>query len=348
MKKKILSALLLSGFIFVGNLYAQNIQVSAKMDSTNILIGEQTQIKLELTQDKNVLVIPPHINDTIVKGIEVLKVSNPDTVNISDQRITITQDLLITSFDSALYYIPPFKYISGTDTIYTNALALNVQTYEIDPESTELFDIKGIRKPPFVLKDYLGIIFIILLIIFLILAGYWLYKRWRNRDVNSEELLSEEDLLPPAVAARKAIEELKERKLWQNGFDKEYYSTLTDILRTYIERRFMVNAMEMTSSEIIDSLKNADIDKQTMNSLKTLLNTSDFVKFAKLKPNSDENQSSVMIAESFVDNTEEKIVEITELQDSAEVKEELNDIKKNDINPIDNNDSGHNDYMPKG
>ena len=94
MKKNIFSALLFFASFFVVDAFGQNVQVSAKMDSTNIMIGEQTHIKLELTQDKNATVFLPHINDTIIKGIEVLEISKPDTSFISDNRITITQDLL--------------------------------------------------------------------------------------------------------------------------------------------------------------------------------------------------------------------------------------------------------------
>ena len=63
-----------------------------------------------------------------------------------------------------------------------------------------------------------------------------------------------EPKLPPHQLAMKEIERIKTEKIWQKGQSKEYYTELTDALRTYIKNRFGFNALEMTSSEIIDKL----------------------------------------------------------------------------------------------
>ncbi len=347
MKKRILSALFLLVVCLTSGAFAQNVQVSAKMDSTNIVIGDQTVIHLDVTQDRGQVVYPPLFTDTIVKGVEILKIGFPDTTILSDDRINIKQDLLITSFDSALYYIPPFKYIAGEDTIYTNALALNVQTFEVDLESKELCDIKDIKKPPFVFMDYFWIVFIVLLVLTLIVFGILFYKRWKKRKDNPE-FIPEELLIPAADAARKSLEVLNEKQLWQKGMEKEYYSGLTDILRIYIERRYTINAMEMTSAEIINSLKSLDIDKSVLLSLKDLMQTSDFVKFAKLRPGYAENESSIIIAESFVNNTEEKKVEENTAEtENAEGQISEADSKQENLSEDKDSDSDHDKYMPK-
>ncbi len=347
MKKKILSALLLLTLFFAGHVSAQNLQVMAKMDSTNILIGDQTVIHFELTQDKNQIVSFPLLTDTIVKGIEILDINKPDTVVLSDNRISIKQDVLITSFDSALYYIPPFRFIAGSDTVYTNPLALNVQTFEVDLESKELFDIKTIKKAPFVFMDYFWPVFIPLILIIVFALAIWYYLKWKKNRTNPENNIPAELLIPAADAARISLEELKEKKLWQQGLEKEYYSSLTDILRVYIERRFLIGAMEMTSAEIIDSLKNKELDKSVLFSLKDLMQVSDFVKFAKLKPTYEENESSIIIAESFIDKTEEKQKETEESEPQVTVENDnANDLLDRDIIK-DDQDSDHDKYMPK-
>ena len=135
--------------------------------------------------------------------------------------------------------------------------------------------------------------------------------------------------------------------MWQQGLEKEYYSSLTDILRVYIERRFLIGAMEMTSAEIIDSLKNKELDKSVLFSLKDLMQVSDFVKFAKLKPTYEENESSIIIAESFIDKTEEKQKETEESEPQVTVENDnANDLLDRDIIK-DDQDSDHDKYMPK-
>ncbi|MEG0949139.1 MAG: cell wall anchor protein, partial [Bacteroidales bacterium] len=107
--KKVYKRMLLGGMLFTSVAAGAQVNVTAAMDSASILIGDQTRIHLEATQGINDRVQFPVLSDTIVTGIEVLSVMPPDTVRLSDDRFTVKQDILITSFDSALYYMPPFR-----------------------------------------------------------------------------------------------------------------------------------------------------------------------------------------------------------------------------------------------
>ena len=94
-------SVLLVGFLMSWfSLGAQNVQVNARMDSTYMMIGDQTKIHLEYTQDKNSNVIPLIPRDTLTKGVEILDLLPTDTIDLGNNRVTVTQDLLITSFDS--------------------------------------------------------------------------------------------------------------------------------------------------------------------------------------------------------------------------------------------------------
>lgn len=297
--------MLLGGMLFTSVAAGAQVNVTAAMDSASILIGDQTRIHLEATQGINDRVQFPVLSDTIVTGIEVLSVMPPDTVRLSDDRFTVKQDILITSFDSALYYMPPFRFVSGTDTLLTESLALKVVTYDVDTESKEFFDIKPVKDAPFVFMDYFWTIFGILLALFIIICSIYFYKRWKYRKDHPAEAAGMEPALPPFEAAMKALEALKEQKLWQHGLEKEYYTALTDILRIYIGGRFHVNAMEMTSGEILSALRKEDADKELIAKLKQVLHLADFVKFAKLRPGYDENELSMVNAQAFVTGTEE-------------------------------------------
>ena len=313
-------SLLVCLWISILSLSAQTV-IKATIDSTHILIGQQTKIHLEIATDKNQQVQIPLISDTLMKNVEVLEISKIDTVDIGNNRIQIKYNYLITSFDAELYLLPPFKVISGTDTVLSAELALKVSTLPVDTESKQFYDIKDIRKPPFVLMDYLKPFLIILLIIALIaLAAYVIY-----RLINKKSLVpfkKEEPYIPPHIRAIGRLDAIKLEKLWQMGRTKEYHSDITETLRIYIEERFGVGAMEMTSGEILAGIKNyTDVDVAYDN-LKQILLLADFVKFAKYKPLPDENELSMMNAYLFVNDTKKE-----ELQEELKQKEENNEEK---------------------
>ena len=306
--------------------HAQKATISVSIDSAAILIGEQTVLHLAITADPGQavrLLIP---SETIMPGVEVLNVSPADST-IIDDRLNLKHDILITSFDSSLYLLPPIKaVINEDDTIYSNQVALKVSTIPVNIDKPdEFFDIKDVWKPPFVLADYYGIIYGILLGVFAICVIGYVIQRMRNRKNISEEIISSEPLLPPFEQAIHDLDNIKVQKLWQQGLNKQYYSILTEVLRRYIMRRFDVNAMEMTSTEILDALRRKDLSS-TYDNLKQILVLSDYVKFAKVHPLPDEKELRMTNEYNFVNGTkpEEKPVE----QDQSEETIETNNKEK--------------------
>ena len=160
----------------------------------------------------------------------------------------------------------------------------------------------------------------VLILLFIIIWSIYFYKRWKFRKDHPELIQPSKPKLPAHEQAMVDLETLKEQKLWQRGLEKEYYTELTDILRTYIEDRFKLNAMEMTSSEILDLIKNQDITKSSISNLNQVLELADFVKFAKMHPLPDENELSYMNAKMFVSQT----IEITTI-DTTEATEKAQD-----------------------
>ncbi|MDR1632030.1 MAG: hypothetical protein LBR97_04005 [Dysgonamonadaceae bacterium] len=300
---------------------AQPPVIKAVMDSTHIFIGHQTQIHVEVAANKNQQLQIPTITDTLMNGIEVLAVSKIDTADLGNDRIQLKYHYLITSFDSALYLLPPFKAIAGADTAYSESLALNVSTLPVDTESKQFFDIKGVVQPRFVWTDYLPqIIGIILGLGLLALIVYIIYRRMNNQAI-IPFLKKEEPYIPPYERAIKGLDVVKAQKLWQMGKVKEYHSDITDILRKYIDERFDVPAPEMTSGELLDKLKGYSDTDTSYDNLKQILILADFVKFAKYNPLPDENELSLMNAYLFVNHTkkEESAVEENEKKEVNEV-----------------------------
>lgn len=299
-----LTALLLTAQTAGFRLFAQRTIIETKLDHAAILIGEQTQIHITVSTDngRNVQVLFP--SDTTLRGLEIIRASVPDTAYIENNRMTIKQDLLITSFDSALYAIPPFKVIDGTDTIASKEmLGLKVSTVPVNVDKPEeFFDIATIWAPAFVLADYYIYIFAVLIALFLICVAGYIIQRIRNKKPLLP-FMAPPPKLPPHEQAILALEEIKQAKLWQHGQLKEFYTRITDTLRKYIVERFGACAMEMTSAEILAFIKRESEAESVYDNLKLILETADFVKFAKFNPMPDDNELCMMNAFLFVNQT---------------------------------------------
>ncbi len=317
-KKSILFLIFIQSLIGGGQLFAQRTLIDVKIDSAAILIGEQTLLHLTVTtdKDKNVQILIPA--DTLMRGVEVLTASIPDSTIIENDRLLIKQDILITSFDSSLYLLPPIKVIDGPDTILSNQVALKVSTIPVNVDAPEEFnDIKTVWKPPFVLADYYPLIFGILIALFLICVIGYIIQRRKNRK-SLIPFRKEAPKLPPHEQAISELNEIKQQKLWQQGRNKEYYTSITETLRRYINDRFGINAMEMTSGEILDIIRRESEADSVYENLKQILQLSDFVKFAKFNPLPDENDLSMMNAYLFVNQTKPTVIAPTDEKEKEE------------------------------
>lgn len=281
---------------------AQQTLIDVKVDTADILVGEQTTLHVTVTTDPNRRIIIPLPSDTLMTGVEVISVSDADST-VADGRLVIRRDILVTSFDSSLYLLPPFIAIDGADTIASNQVALKVSTVPVDVDNPEKFyDIKDVWKPPFVLADYYPWIFGILTALFIICVIGYLVQRYR-RHRSEVSVKPAEPELPPYETAIRELDSIKDQKLWQQGLNKEYYTQVTDTLRRYISRRYGVNAMEKTSEEILAIIERETDERSVYDTLRQVLRLSDYVKFAKLHPLPDENDESMRNAYLFVNQT---------------------------------------------
>lgn len=279
------------------------VSVDVAIDSVQLLIGEQAKIKLQVSMNAGGKLVLPHLSDTIVTGVEVVDIAKPDTQQLNDnKRWLVSQEYTVTSFDSALYYIPPFDVQVDNKMYRSKALALKVYSVPVDTlHPDQFFPPKTIHEIPLAWEDvselvYAGIAFLLLgaLLAFLII-------RYRdNKPII--KIIKIEPQLPPHLVAMKKIAEIKADKKVQRRDPKLYYTELTDVLRTYMRDRFGFNALEMTSSEIIDKL-NEGGDSQAFDELKLLFQTADLVKFAKHAPMMNENDMNLVNAIDFINQT---------------------------------------------
>ncbi len=304
--------------------------VKVSLDSASFLMGILTDLKVEVVEDKTSHGSFPLFKDCPSDGfiplqgdsIELRLPRSLDTIELGSGRRQINFAIPMQCFDSGAYRLPEFLYVSGRDTAISNQVAFKVYPVQVsandsiapmtsvmDPENTSVFD----HVPDFFI-DYWWVILLILALVALVI---WLMRRYKK--VGS--ILPPKPEPDPYTVAISGLRNLRARKLWENGMEKEYFTKLTDILRVYLDKRFSINAMEMTSRQILDSLSSNPEIKDKREYMRQILNMADFVKFAKVRPLPDDNVAAIDNALRFVEETRPAPV-VEEKTQSEKRKEE--------------------------
>lgn len=306
MKRTAHIALMTALFILAMTARGQYTGAVASLENSSMMIGDRNAVELTVTVPASSFVHWPVITDTLMRNIEVLRRSGIDTLSSDQEKFTLRQQIYITCFDSGAYVIPPirFKYnIKGDTLTYfteTMPVSLEVLSPEINPDE----DIKAIKPPlraPVTFREmlpWIGLALLLLAVAFLIY--YFFFRKKKQLPVVTTRL---KPTIPPYEAALEAFELLRHKKLWQSGRVKDYYSEMTDIVREYIELRFPVRALEMTTSEIEAALKQTGINREAREKLHQTLQLADLVKFAKMQPLPLEHDVSLNHCVDFVRET---------------------------------------------
>lgn len=282
---------------------AQQVRVTIEPDST--VIGQRAALSIEIDFEAGTIVLPPNLNDTLSEQIEIISFGKPDTLAIENNLTRIKQVVQITSWQPGFIAIPPlpFRFIAGNDTLKLDSEPLLWQVVGVDvAEDAQPFDIKPIFRMPLSLGEILKWAIPILLVIGLI-GGfiYWYIKKRKKKAI--PDSIWEKPEIPAHIAAISSLESLKMKKLWQNGKVKLYYSELTFILRMYLEKRYGIIALEMTSSEILKVLPSYLGESDHNETFRYILELADLVKFAKFEPQPQQNDECIEMALDFVKQT---------------------------------------------
>lgn len=308
---------------------------SATLDSTTLVQGGKTTLKVDFSgpMQSNAAI---EIGESDNPELEIT--SEPDKHKVNDLgngRKQLQQEYTVQVFDSGLYVMPKIYCISGTDTIIPQSPALKVEPVALDSvnliiENGEVTgvtvhdytDISSIEDnfwdflPDAVQKHWWKVL-IALVVLGLLIFSYFKWFRYGKMPLRPQK-----KQIPPYVLAVRQLDALREKKLWQKGADKEYYTRLTDILRIYLFGRFGINAMEMTSEQIREAIAHCDMISDEAALVNDVLSEADFVKFAKARPSADVNERTFNDVRQFVEIT--KPVEQPENNEKSDGKADNN------------------------
>ncbi|HEX2866853.1 MAG TPA: BatD family protein [Ignavibacteriales bacterium] len=294
-------------------LHAQEITARAGVDRQQYEVGDYINYSISVNTAKDVKVFPPALKDSL-KGAEIIETAKPASEE-KDGRLTTTFKYTISKYDSGDVRIPPLavKYSSqGSEkTVLTNGVSFTVTTLKVKGE-----DIKDVKDPVKIPLDW-KLILLWALIILVVLAGaVYLYMYYRKKKLQRQGIIPVV-IKEPHEEALDALDSLEEKKLWQSGRIKEYHTEITDIIRTYFEKRFRVPALEITTNELMANLSKVKETENLRQITSDFLNNADLVKFAKYVPMESINEEMMLQARKIVKDTVPQVSPVVASQEEG-------------------------------
>lgn len=287
---------------------AQMTIFSGRTTADTIVVGQPFDYQLSLTINKDFYVEWAQFGDTLSKAIDVISVEDVKTTPINNSdNVIMTQNLKLTSFDTGYVYVPEIaiNYSKSLQdsvrrTLRTDEKELYVTTIAVD--TTQAFrPIKDVIKQGYTAKEVLPWVAIVIALAGIVYLVIYLNKHKKPKVVVVEE--KKKPTIPAIITARAKLNEMKDNELWNSAKTKDYYTDLTDIAREYLEGQFEIDAVEMTTDEIMDAINKLNLNNLTKSKLQETLTTADFVKFAKANPTAEQNKQSFSDINNFVEDS---------------------------------------------
>lgn len=290
---------------------AQSVEVSAKVQDNHVAVGKPFSLDLTMKVPYGYYIEwNEFATDTLSEQIDILKRGDLVRTADADSNTIVQQQLTLMTFDTGYVQVPSvgLTYAKSVEDqlrlkAFTDPVQLYVTTITVD--TTQAF--RPLMPPieqPISMKEVFPWILGVLLLVLVGLVVWFFWKRRKPRmDENGVPVKGPS--IPPYNKAIGDLESLKQQKLWQVGKVKEYYSGLSDIAREYIEGQFNVNAVEMTTDDILEEVEELDFDREIFGKLKDTMELSDLVKFAKYTTSPLENDNAMSDMTDFVNKSYE-------------------------------------------
>ncbi len=289
------AAIVLAAFAVPAGAGAAPVKVTAAIDSTVLEMGSRANITVNITD-------PDHKGQPVDMPREQTTTGDVDIVSVQADTLPsgYTFNITIQAFTPGMATLPPFRYAMGADTVESDVLTLKVNPVDLDSLET-INPMESIVNAPSRWYDFIPDWSIWVLIgLALTALAICLFLVYRKHGTL---LVKHVKPVDPYTEAMSALESLRQRRLAESGHEKEFYTELVDILRRYLDRRYGINAMEMTSTQIVDTLRRLPDTRDNHLRIKQILKIADFVKFARVRPMPDDNIKTFNNVTNFVEET---------------------------------------------
>ncbi len=289
--------------------WAQDVEVKGEVKNTSVSVGKPFALDLSMKVPYGYFVEwNDFVTDTLSGQIDIIKRSPVERSADADSNLIVHQQLTLMTFDTGVVRLPAvgLTYAKSFDDdmrlkAFTEPIDLYVTTIAVDTTQAYRPIVEPIAAP-LKMKDVFPWLLAILVLVLLAIGIRYFLKR-RRIHVDADGNIIYGPVIPPYDKAVNDLEALKQKKLWQAGKVKEYFSSLTDIAREYIEGQFGVNAVEMTTDDILEEVKDLEFDEASYEKLKGTMQLADLVKFAKYTTTNLENDMAMRDMTDFVNES---------------------------------------------
>ncbi len=290
-------------------------EVETHVDRNEILIGDVIHLSVSITHDPSVSIIER--NEALNLGQFEMKEINPKPVKtLPSGRQKKTIEYVLSTYFTGKFTIPAFTFQFRTEDgaigeVQTVPITINVRS--LTPEESEDLDIRDIKEPVVIETPgrLMKITLIVLGIINLIITLFFIWRFLRQLYPPRAEV----EYIPPGQAHERALDALSGIRQNEDYFENKNYkafsSHISEVIRVYINRRWQIHAMDLTTDEIMNALNQLDLDDVILGHFRTFFETCDLIKFAKYEPSSDEMNQLVDTAKEAINQTklEEEAIE---------------------------------------
>ena len=295
--------------IQIGDTSPQSVAVEGKVNDTKVQVGKPFTLDLSLKVPYGWFVEwNDFATDTLSEQLDIIKRSEVERTADADSNVIVKQQLTLMTFDTGQIQVPPValtyaKSFDDPDRLkaYTDPINLYSTTIAVDTTMAYKPIVEPLAAPVQMKEVYPWLLGVLLLA--LAVFGIWFWRKHHKTKVDADGNIIKGPVIPPYDKAVGDLENLRQRKLWQSGKVKEYFSTLTDIAREYIEGQFGVNAVEMTTDDIMEEVKSLHFSQDTYNKLKETMEVADLVKFAKYSSSNLESENAMSSMTEFVNES---------------------------------------------
>jgi len=283
-------------------------QVKSSVDTTLIRIGEEIKYTIEVEADSTSLVLFPEGQS--FSPLEVIESYKVDT-SYTNAKIRLIKKYGLTQFDSGTYKLPSQRVMIDDRGFTTDSAIVEVRDVIVDTTQQKMFDIKPAFEVEAPSMDFTWLFYFLLPILILGAVAFVIFRRKKIKEERERQL-------PPYEEAMVALKQLDASEFLTQNKSKAYYSTLTEIVKRYLDREVDNTALESTSEEVIERLQlhkdsgNFDFDHITIQKLSEIFRRADLVKFAKMRQEIGQARADRSSIEEIINETQEALPEPTE------------------------------------